>query len=133
MAFISAFSPIYRRRVAKFVSETVQKRFMAGIGGPTIPPPGGYTGIDKIVRTYLPEDYQGRWCCIWGKGRKTLFALVLLYLLNFSNVCGSFGASIVRATTTKLPQCSFLSFGTHTNKQPKLSQFRLPFSAFTLL
>jgi hypothetical protein len=58
MAF-SAFGSFAGRRAAPILArhtQKTQKRGMA-LGGHSGPPPE-WTGIDKTVRSYFPEDYQ---------------------------------------------------------------------------
>lgn len=47
-------SAVARRRTAVMATRQMQRRGM----GSHAPKPE-WTGIDKTVRTYLPEDYQG--------------------------------------------------------------------------
>ena len=56
MASFSALSSVARRRVVVPLIQRTQKRGMA-LGGHHGPPPE-WTGVDKVVRGYFPEDYQ---------------------------------------------------------------------------
>lgn len=57
MFSISAFSAASRRVLARQIISQSQKRGMA-LGGAKVPPPK-WEGLDKIVRSYFPEDHQG--------------------------------------------------------------------------
>ena len=63
---ISAVNAASRRALARQVLTQGQKRGMA-LGGAKGPPPK-WEGLDKVVRTYLPEDHQGE-----SSGKAILF------------------------------------------------------------
>lgn len=56
LTFTALRNVVRRSRVISAAVTNTQKRNMA-LGGHHGPPPE-WTGIDKIVRSYLPEDYQ---------------------------------------------------------------------------
>ena len=56
MASFAALRMTSRRAVARVAIQNQQRRNLA-LGGASGPPPE-WTGVDKIVRSYVPHDWQ---------------------------------------------------------------------------
>lgn len=58
MASLAALRTVARRRATPFFNtQRQQQRRGLALGGHHGPPPE-WTGVDKVVRGYFPEDYQ---------------------------------------------------------------------------
>jgi hypothetical protein len=57
MVSFSLLRTVASRSRALIINATQQQRRNMSLGGHHGPPPE-WTGVDKIVRSYLPEDYQ---------------------------------------------------------------------------
>mmetsp|Transcript_14867 Transcript_14867/g.16818 ORF Transcript_14867/g.16818 Transcript_14867/m.16818 type:complete len:139 (+) Transcript_14867:123-539(+) len=56
---LAALRAVRATRMQSFVATGQSKQFVRRFaGGGSTPPPGGYTGMEKVVRGVLPEDYQ---------------------------------------------------------------------------